>query len=175
MAPTMPVSAPLAGGSRNAIVRCGATRCLRMQCASVGGFPGVATSSIRRMEPIWQDSCSKQALPGILTAWSCLTSGYQLSNDHRTVLFVLLVRYVTACTNRPLPNRLPWLLARLPALSPQAPSQRDFVQTDVLDGRPDNGQTTGFCREHINLIGALSYIAEQARSAHWWSECGGAS
>jgi hypothetical protein len=33
---------------------------------------------------------------------------------------------------------------------------------DVLDGRPDNGQTTGFCREHINLISALSYVTEKA-------------
>src|SRR5260221_13009115 len=82
MAPTMPVSAPLAGGSKSAIAVCGATRCRRMPCASVACWPGVATSSIRRMEPIWQDSCSKQALPGILTAWSCLTSRYQLSNDH---------------------------------------------------------------------------------------------
>src|SRR3989442_12460030 len=82
MAPTMPVSAPLAGGSKSAIAVCGATRWRRMPCASVACWPGVATSSIRRMEPIWQDSCSKQALPGILTAWSCLTSRYQLSNDH---------------------------------------------------------------------------------------------
>ena len=36
------------------------------------------------------------------------------------------------------------------------------MQTDVLDGRPDNGQTTGFCREHINLISALSYVTEKA-------------
>ena len=39
---------------------------------------------------------------------------------------------------------------------------RDFVQTNVLDGGPDNDQTTGLCREHINLIGALAHIAEEA-------------
>src|SRR5258708_25968802 len=89
MAPTMPVSAPLAGGSKSGIAVCGATRCRRMRCASVACWPGVATSSIRRMEPIWQDSCSKQALPGILTAWSCLTSRYQLSNDHMETLSLL--------------------------------------------------------------------------------------
>ena len=36
------------------------------------------------------------------------------------------------------------------------------MQTDVLDGRPDNGQTTGLRGEHINLIGALPHIAEEA-------------
>ena len=36
------------------------------------------------------------------------------------------------------------------------------MQADVLDGRPDNRETTGFRREHINLIGALSHIAEEA-------------
>jgi hypothetical protein len=49
------------------------------------------------------------------------------------------------------------------------------VQTDVLDGRPDNGQATGLGGEHINLIGALPHIAEEAQSAHGWSECVGAS
>ena len=36
------------------------------------------------------------------------------------------------------------------------------MQADVLDGRPDNRKTTGLCREHVNLIGALAHIAEQA-------------
>jgi len=36
------------------------------------------------------------------------------------------------------------------------------VQTDVLDGRPDNSQATGLRREYINLIGALSHEAPQA-------------
>jgi len=36
------------------------------------------------------------------------------------------------------------------------------VQTDVLDGCPDNREATGLRREHINLIGALSHVAEEA-------------
>src|SRR5712691_8231727 len=82
MAPTMPVSAPLAGGSKSALAPCVATRYLRMRCVSVAYSPGVATSSRQRTEPTCQDSCSKEKLPGILTACSRLTSGYQLSNDH---------------------------------------------------------------------------------------------
>ena len=38
---------------------------------------------------------------------------------------------------------------------------RDFVQVDILDGGPDDRQATGFRREHINLISALTHIAEQ--------------
>jgi len=38
---------------------------------------------------------------------------------------------------------------------------RDFVQADILDGGPDDRQTTGLGGEHINLIGALTHIAEQ--------------
>ncbi len=40
--------------------------------------------------------------------------------------------------------------------------QREFVQTNALDGCPDNRQTTNLRREQINLIGALAYITEQA-------------
>jgi hypothetical protein len=40
--------------------------------------------------------------------------------------------------------------------------QREFVQADILDRGPDNGEATGLRREHINLIGALPHIAEQA-------------
>ncbi len=47
-------------------------------------------------------------------------------------------------------------------ISFRASLQRDFVQTDILDGGPDNGETTGLRCEHINLIGALPHIAEQA-------------
>src|SRR5258708_21919851 len=36
------------------------------------------------------------------------------------------------------------------------------MQTNVLDRGPDNRQTTGLGREHINLIGALAHIAEEA-------------
>jgi len=39
---------------------------------------------------------------------------------------------------------------------------RDFEQADILDGGPDDRQATGLRREHINLISALTYIAEQA-------------
>ena len=35
------------------------------------------------------------------------------------------------------------------------------MQADVLHRGPNNGQTTGFRGEHINLIGALLHIAEQ--------------
>ncbi len=35
------------------------------------------------------------------------------------------------------------------------------MQTDILDRRPDNGETTGLRREHVNLIGALPHIAEE--------------
>ena len=35
------------------------------------------------------------------------------------------------------------------------------MQADVLDRRPDNGQTTGFGREGVDLIGALSHVAEE--------------
>ena len=36
------------------------------------------------------------------------------------------------------------------------------MQADILDRRPDNGETTRLCREGVNLIGALAYIAEQS-------------
>jgi len=45
--------------------------------------------------------------------------------------------------------------------SPQASFHRDLVETDILDCRPDNGEATGLCREHINLIGALAHIAKE--------------
>ena len=35
------------------------------------------------------------------------------------------------------------------------------MQADVLHRRPDNGETTGFGREGINLIGALPHVAEE--------------
>src|SRR6266852_9296306 len=85
MAPIMPVSAPLAGGSKNAIARCVVTKYPRMRCVSVVCSPGVATSSRPRTELTCQDSRSKLKGPGILTACSCLASGYQLSNDHETL------------------------------------------------------------------------------------------
>jgi len=51
------------------------------------------------------------------------------------------------------------LLSRNAHNSPR--SHRNFVQTDVLDRRPDNGETTGLGCEHVNLIGTLPHIAEQ--------------
>ena len=51
-------------------------------CVSVACSPGVGTSSRQRTELTCQRSCSKENRPGILTARSCLTSGYQLSNAH---------------------------------------------------------------------------------------------
>ncbi len=47
-------------------------------------------------------------------------------------------------------------------LSFHVPSDRDFVQADILDRSPDNRQATGLRCEHINLIRALPYIAKQA-------------
>jgi hypothetical protein len=38
---------------------------------------------------------------------------------------------------------------------------RDFVQTNVLDGGPDDRQTTGLCREDLDLISPLAHIAEK--------------
>ena len=35
------------------------------------------------------------------------------------------------------------------------------MQTDILDGRPDNGKATHLRRKHINLIGALPHEAPQ--------------
>jgi hypothetical protein len=60
------------------------------------------------------------------------------------------------CTGPPAQTTLSgWLLSR-------ALSQRDFVQTDILDGCPNDREATHLRRKHINLIGALPYIAEQA-------------
>ena len=53
----------------------------------------------------------------------------------------------------------------------QASFHRDLVETDILDCRPDNGEATGLCREHINLIGALAHIALRDFQWRWWSEC----
>jgi hypothetical protein len=41
-------------------------------------------------------------------------------------------------------------------------AERYFVKADILHHGPDNGQTTHLGREGINLIGALSHIAEKA-------------
>jgi hypothetical protein len=36
------------------------------------------------------------------------------------------------------------------------------MQTDILNGCPDNGEATGLRRKHINLIRPLPHIAEEA-------------
>jgi hypothetical protein len=38
---------------------------------------------------------------------------------------------------------------------------RDFVQADILDGGPDDGEATGLRREHVDLIRPLPHIAEE--------------
>src|SRR5215469_2747289 len=55
-----------------------------------------------------------------------------------------------------------WVVAHLLAvlISPTS-CQRDFVQTNVLDGRPNNREATGLSREHIDLIRPLPHIAKQ--------------
>ncbi len=55
-----------------------------------------------------------------------------------------------------------WLVAFVSS-SDQFPAalQRDFVQANVLDGGPDNRETTGLRREDVDLIRALSHIAEE--------------
>ena len=40
--------------------------------------------------------------------------------------------------------------------------QREFVQTNILHRGPNDAQATGFRREHVNLVSALSHIAEEA-------------
>ena len=35
------------------------------------------------------------------------------------------------------------------------------MKTDILDGGPDNRQATGLGREHVNLVSALSHIADE--------------
>ncbi len=98
MEPIRPVSAPSAGGSKNALAACVATKYLRMRCASAACSPGVATSSRLRMEPTGWEFYSKQELPGILTVCSYLTSGYQLSNDHwRAGRVFLLTKKTASC------------------------------------------------------------------------------
>ena len=61
----------------------------------------------------------------------------------------------------PLTHPLWWVGSSAAVLSTQVPSQREFVQADVLDGGPDNRQATGLRGEHINLIGALPHEAPQ--------------
>jgi len=36
------------------------------------------------------------------------------------------------------------------------------MQADILDRGPDNRKATGLGRKHVNLVGALAHIAEEA-------------
>ena len=81
MAPITPVSVPSAGGSKSAIAVCEGTRSQRMPWASVACWPGAATSSPLRTEPIWQGCCRKPARTGNCTACSC----WSLSTNYRTI------------------------------------------------------------------------------------------
>ena len=61
--------------------------------------------------------------------------------------------------NHPLLNHPLWLVVDSTSRSQcQATLQREFVQADILDRGPDNGQATGLRREHIDLVGALAHI-----------------
>ena len=56
-----------------------------------------------------------------------------------------------------------WLVACiLTTVSVQPLAGRNLWQADILHHCPHDGQATGFCREGINLIGALSHIAKEA-------------
>src|SRR2546425_634304 len=41
-------------------------------------------------------------------------------------------------------------------------SHQEFVQTDILDRGPNDGEATGLRRKHVDLISALAHIAEKA-------------
>jgi hypothetical protein len=56
---------------------------------------------------------------------------------------------------------MPSQVQKVKAFPIGASLHRDFVQADILDGSPDNGQATGLRGEDIDLIGALPHIAEQ--------------
>ena len=48
------------------------------------------------------------------------------------------------------------------AMSASPLRNRNLGQTDILHDSPDNGETTGFRGEGINLIAALPHIAKEA-------------
>ena len=59
-------------------------------------------------------------------------------------------------------NHPSWLVMHVPAMVKVLLHHREFVQMDILDGSPHNSQATGFRREHVDLIGTLPHIAEEA-------------
>jgi len=73
-------SEPSAGGSKNAIAVCGATKSRRMRCGSAASSPGVATSSTR-VEQTWLSLAGSQAL------FSRFPHFYQSSNGHNSLIF----------------------------------------------------------------------------------------
>jgi hypothetical protein len=69
---------------------------------------------------------------------------------------------VTQAKKHLFPNHLSQLVAFFTVVVRFGASlHRDFVQADILDSGPDDRQATGLRREHINLISALTHIAEQ--------------
>src|SRR5260221_10911720 len=96
MGPTTPVSVPSAGGSKNAIAVCVATRCRRMRCASVVCSPGVATSSRPRTEPICLCFCSTPERAGA----SQLFPSRPLSTNYRTITILLHYLFANYCRLR---------------------------------------------------------------------------
>lgn len=79
------------------------------------------------------------------------------------MLLVFLVLHKVACKKYLLLNHPFQLVACMPkAIRLQPLADRDLRQVNILHYGPDDGQTTGFRREGVNLIGALSHIAKEA-------------
>ena len=82
MVPTMPVNAPLDGGSRNGIARCAATKYPPMRYGSVAYWPGAATSSAV-MGPTWPRSFDKLIARARTSGLSSPSLTYHSPNDHK--------------------------------------------------------------------------------------------
>jgi len=77
-------------------------------------------------------------------------------------LFVFLMIRQENRKNQLLLNQPLRLVVCLPAIvGSRALFQGDFMQANILDGRPDNGEATGLSREDVDLISPLPHIAEQ--------------
>ncbi len=69
---------------------------------------------------------------------------------------MLLVLHRTICKRHLLPNQPFWLVVSLPrTIAVELLADRDLWQADILHDGPDDGQTTGFRRKGVNLIGAV--------------------
>ncbi len=67
---------------------------------------------------------------------------------------MLLVLHRTICKRHLLPNQPFWLVVSLPrTIAVELLADRDLWQADILHDGPDDGQTTGFRRKGVNLIG----------------------